>query len=194
MMHTMRHSSIKQTFSYKKFCSIFFSKLRMRWFFDVSEMKESSFLKSDSQLSGDKSDLLSRKFLINPQIKHLTTYCPKSPTKKINISPKENKFETFNVCNLLKFIFLWWNIHFLGRFYLPTAESDFIISCQNNVRSIMCYDIIFFKILKFLANVIISTLSLKVFKRVQNIFWKKNRKKFGSNELSSSKLLRYDII
>ena len=46
----------------------------------------------------------------------------------------------------------------------------------------MCYDIIFFKILKFLPNAIISTLSLKVFKGLQNIFWKKIEKKIFSYE------------
>ena len=31
--------------------------------------------------------------VFKPQIKHLTIYCQQSPTKKINISPKKNKFE-----------------------------------------------------------------------------------------------------
>ena len=69
----------------------------------------------------------------------------------------------------VKYLFSWLEIAFISR--------QLRISCQNNFRSIMCYDILFFKILKFLTNVIISALSLKVFKRVQNIFWKKNREK-----------------
>ena len=83
-------------FRIKFFFPIFFSKYVLNSFKHI-------ILKNNnrSQLSGDKSDLISpkvAKFLINTQIKHLTTYCPtliyKGMTGKTLIIKKWVKWQT----------------------------------------------------------------------------------------------------